>query len=212
MGRPVRTRRVAAGAAALAAAGGVVALALVVGASHKGHASLPGIQASIHAATHREALIQAALRRSVHVVRPASPRSDHHRRLPPTLPPQAPSRSYQLELSGAARVPSGYPSLDRAARAGARVELRPVAGKDWGNVCWTVSGIRDVARPSRVAIHQGGIGQAGVMLIPLGDRFETRGCVRVFSTELSVIAKRPATFYVELDSAGFPSGAIRSQL
>jgi hypothetical protein len=78
--------------------------------------------------------------------------------------------------------------------------------------CWTIRGLRGVARPSAATIRQGAAGRSGPVIVRLGRGFRASGCTTVTPALGQAIAARPAGFYVSVATRAHPGGAVRGQL
>jgi hypothetical protein len=91
-----------------------------------------------------------------------------------------------------------------------------VPGKPYGRVCWQVTGLRSGEAVSDGAIHQASVRLEGAPVIDLrrvlGAPWRLQGCTLVYSVLMIEIAHRPADFYLQLDTARHPEGALRGQL
>ena len=107
------------------------------------------------------------------------------------------------KLSGKAEVP-------KAARTGsgtARVTLNLKTGK----ACWKLS-VKGLAKTLSAHIHKALPGKTGPVVIPLGARFVTKGCVLVPTKSLKAVGTNPRGYYVNVHTRRYPNGAVRGQL
>jgi hypothetical protein len=130
--------------------------------------------------------------------------------------PKAPARVYTVGLSGSAPLFRSYPQLEHGASASAKIRFVPVPGKPYGRVCWQVTRLRSGEPVSDGAIHQASVRLEGAPVIDLrrvlGAPWRSHGCTLVYSVLMIEIAHRPADFYLQLDTAHHPEGALRGQL
>jgi hypothetical protein len=117
---------------------------------------------------------------------------------------KVPSRSYTVKLNGKAEVPAGAPK----GTGKATVSLR---GKKL-QVCWKFSALRGFAKPTAAHIHQGAAGTSGPIVIPFGAAFTPKGCTTASAALIRAIAANPKGYYVNVHTAKYPGGAVRSQL
>src|SRR6187397_628109 len=64
-------------------------------------------------------------------------------------------------------------------------------------------------------IHKGAAGAAGPVVVPLGTpntAGTASGCAAVARTIVTAMLAAPASYYLNVHTAGFPAGAIRGQL
>jgi len=106
-------------------------------------------------------------------------------------------------LSGGAEVLKGAPNGSGTAV----VRLNTNAGK----ACWTLT-VKGIGRPLSAHVHRGPVGAVGPVVIPLGGRFESKGCVLAPPTSIAAVAKNPDAYYVNVHTSKFLNGAIRGQL
>jgi hypothetical protein len=114
------------------------------------------------------------------------------------------------KLRGTEEVP-GPGAFD--GRGKATINLRRGAGELCFELRW-----RGIQQPVAGHIHRGEEGVAGPVKVTLFDDPSglpgptAEGCVDVRKRLLKRIAKRPQQYYVSLQNAQFPDGAIRGQL
>jgi hypothetical protein len=114
------------------------------------------------------------------------------------------NRVFHLRLSGKVEVPVGAPKASGIAV----VSIRGKALK----LCWKFSALTNVVHPLVAYIHAGTAGTSGRVVLPLGGKFNRRGCIGATSNLLATIEKQPATYYVNVHNAKYPGGAVRGQL
>ena len=80
-------------------------------------------------------------------------------------------------------------------------------------LCYELSA-SSIATPTAAQIHSGGKGATGPSLINLQPPTfgMSKECVSVDSDRLADLIKNPANYYVSVQNAEFPQGAIRGQL
>ena len=106
-------------------------------------------------------------------------------------------------LTGRVEVPKGSPTGSGTAR----VTLSTKTFK----ACWKLS-VKGIGAPLSAHIHKAGVGKVGPVIIPLGARFSTSGCVRAPKASILAVQKYPAGFYVNVHTTKYLNGAIRGQL
>jgi CHRD domain-containing protein len=107
----------------------------------------------------------------------------------------------RTHLSGRADVPRG----PRKGRGTARLTIR-------GNrLCWRLS-VHGTDKPRAAQIHKGNPGEFGALIVSLGHRYKSRGCEHVRAAVLAQVAQHPESFYLEVHTRRFPTGAVRGQL
>jgi hypothetical protein len=119
---------------------------------------------------------------------------------------KAPSRTYNVKLSGAAETPPGAPK----GTGKATITLR---GKKL-QVCWNLKQLKGIDKPTAAHIHAGPAGTAGPVIVPLSTaaKFHRKGCVKSSAATITAIASNPSGYYVNVHTKKYPNGAIRSQL
>jgi sugar lactone lactonase YvrE len=125
-----------------------------------------------------------------------------------TLPDSGDGDDQIAQLKGANVTGGGDP--DGTGRAIIDIE------QDKGQICFDVD-IKGVVLPaSSVRIHTGAAGTAGPMVVDLGKATDTRGKVRGCANAslplMTAIWSNPAGYYVSVQDAAFPNGALRGQL
>jgi hypothetical protein len=61
-------------------------------------------------------------------------------------------------------------------------------------------------------VHKAPPGKVGPVVIPLGARFVTKGCVIVPKRSLKAVETNPRAYYVNVHTKRYLNGAIRGQL
>ncbi len=116
-----------------------------------------------------------------------------------------PTRLYTIALSGRAEVPKGAP----AGRGFAIIAFHGSA-----TVCWRFAHLHGFTNATIAHINTGLAGRTGpaVLSISHGSRLHHQGCVAVSPTLTHSIWSNPTGYYVSIQSAGYPAGAVRGQL
>ncbi len=88
--------------------------------------------------------------------------------------------------------------------------------QDKGQICFDVQ-VKGIALPaSSVRIHAGAAGATGPMVVDLGRpsdaKGRARGCANASLPLMTAIWSNPAGFYVSVQDATYPNGALRGQL
>lgn len=116
-----------------------------------------------------------------------------------------PSRTYTLKLTGKGEKPSEAPKGSAAA-------VISVRGKSL-QVCWRFSNLRGFGSPTSAHLYRGGVGTSGKIVVPFATpKFRSQGCAHATAGLLKAIVKTPHGYYVSIQSAKYPRGAVRSQL
>jgi hypothetical protein len=124
------------------------------------------------------------------------------------VPGAGSGRRLAASLTGAAEVPGpGDPDGTGS------VVLRLNPGQE--TICWTIR-VADITLPAAAAhIHDGAAGVAGpidvTLSAPDANGFAT-GCTLVDRAEILEIIREPDTYYVNVHTSDFPTGALRGQL
>lgn len=108
-------------------------------------------------------------------------------------------------MTGSAETPRGAPQGTGAAI---------IAFHGSSGVCWRFAHLHGFADATVAHIHVGKRGHAGKIVVPLspGARLHHQGCVPVSPAVITAIARDPGGYYVSIQSAKYPSGAVRAQL
>jgi hypothetical protein len=126
---------------------------------------------------------------------------------PRTLLATTGGRAFQVALTGEAE---GSPAGDPAGTGTATVRLR--AGQ--GQVCYKLAAV-NLPAVAAAHIHSGAAGASGPVVVPLqtpNASGTANGCAGVARTLVASILANPGSYYVNVHTADFPSGAIRGQL
>jgi hypothetical protein len=111
-----------------------------------------------------------------------------------------------LKLTGVAETPPGAPK--GTGRAVITLRGRTL------NVCWRFYSLHGFSHATLAHIHLGAAGAPGAVVLPLstGASFLHRGCAPATATLIKAIGANPHGYYVNIHSAKYPAGAVRSQL
>jgi hypothetical protein len=119
-------------------------------------------------------------------------------------PPPVKSVTFRTSLSGAVGSPKGAPG--GSARAILSIKAPTT------ELCWNFSALKNVASPTRARIYRslsGGPGVGpGVVFAPT---YKPAGCTRQAAVFLGLLGKVPENFFVSIDNAQFPHGAVRGR-
>jgi CHRD domain-containing protein len=121
--------------------------------------------------------------------------------LVPALSLASPSAAITLNasMSGKFAVPRGSPT----GKGLATITI------DARKVCWTLT-YSGIGKPLASQIRRGA---AGSIVVSLGRTFTTRGCTLAPSSAIAqAIVAHPGAYYVNIQTAKYPRGAIRGQL
>ena len=104
---------------------------------------------------------------------------------------------------------TGRKAVPRGARRGrGRATIR-VSGP---RVCWTFGRVHGIDKPRAALINKAIPGEFGPLMVKLGKRFKSAGCVTAGPGIAQAIAQSPRSFYVTIATRRFPLGAVRGQL
>lgn len=116
---------------------------------------------------------------------------------------KTPRSQLSAKLSGSMEVPQGA----SGGSGSATVKLDIKTGK----ACWKLT-VDGIDTPLSAHIHRGAEGQAGPVVIPLGDTFAMSGCVLVPKRTLEAVLADPSAYYVNVHTKKYLNGAVRGQL
>jgi hypothetical protein len=127
----------------------------------------------------------------------------------PVVTSSAAGLKFHAKLSGAQEVPSkGDPD------GGATVTLS--ANGDKG-LCYDIRPTK-LETPQMAHIHSGRKGKPGAILLDLFTKAKApkngriTGCAKITAKQLEQITAKPGSFYVNLHTKKYPSGAVRGQI
>ena len=120
------------------------------------------------------------------------------------------NRAFFAVMTGAKEVKAGESAGDTNGRGSFSAIL------DGRTLCYGIQ-VKNIANPVDAHIHTGGAEDRGAVFVPLkhpskGDPGTTTGCARVSKAKASALSANPGDFYVNVHTAGLPSGAVRGQL
>jgi hypothetical protein len=107
------------------------------------------------------------------------------------------------KLRGSAEVPKGSPTGSGLAKV--TLDLKR------SRACWTIA-VHGIGKPLSAHVHKARPGKTGPVVIPLGAKFMTKGCVKVPLTTARAVAKNPRGYYVNVHTRTYLGGALRGQL
>jgi len=114
--------------------------------------------------------------------------------LPPTGPPPPEQHRYAGALSGS---------------GGARASVAlTVTGE---KLCWAFSALRNVGRPLRADVRAASSSKS-TLLLALGSRYSSKGCVDATSAVLEALAKSSPRYALAIYTQRHPRGAVRGRL
>lgn len=116
-----------------------------------------------------------------------------------------PVRIYRLTLTGKAETPAGAPSGTGAA---------VIAFHGSSLLCWRFAHLHGFVNATVAHIHIGAPGKSGhvVQSLSTGSHLHHQGCVHMSGALVKAIERNPRGYYVNVDSARYPNGAVRAQL
>ena len=107
------------------------------------------------------------------------------------------------KLAGKSEVPNGSPKGSGTAVV--------KFNRKTSQACWTLK-VAGLDKTLSAHVHKAPPGKNGPVVIPLGARFATKGCVTIPMKTLNAVASNPGGYYVNVHTRAFPGGAIRGQL
>jgi CHRD domain len=113
-------------------------------------------------------------------------------------------------MTGAKEVRAGESAGDSNGRGSFSATL------DGRTLCYGIQ-VKNIANPVAAHIHTGGPEVRGAVVVPLkqpakGDPGASAACVNVSRSRADALTANPASFYVNVHTAGLPNGAVRGQL
>ncbi len=117
-----------------------------------------------------------------------------------------PSHKFIATLSGRAE-----PSGGAVHGAGVAVIALHDAAQE---ICWRFAHLHGFTAATHAEIRHGGerVSRPIVLGLSGGSRLHHQGCARIDPSLMAAIARQPDRFYVNIDAAGFPSGAVGGRL
>lgn len=119
-----------------------------------------------------------------------------------TLTTAAFAQSYSAVLTGAAAVP-GPGDAD-----GAGIAVITIDGTTLRYNVWT----QNIGTPTAAHVHRGVAGAGGEEFITLNVDSLANGTITITADQANQLRANPSAFYVDVDTAEFPNGALRGQL
>jgi hypothetical protein len=105
---------------------------------------------------------------------------------------------------------TGRSEIPKAAPSGKGTVKIKIAGT---KVCWQFTSVGGIDKPVVSHIHKGTARTAnGPVVVPLGARYASKGCVTSTGAIVRAIEKNPKSFYVNIHTGKYPNGAVRGQL
>jgi hypothetical protein len=119
--------------------------------------------------------------------------------------PTRPTKLYTARMTGHAARPATSSSA-----AGTAI----IAFHGSSKVCWRFAHLHGFVNATGAEIGKGPAGHRGTTVLTLSTppKLHHRGCLAISSTLSTQIWADPGAFYVTVDSAQHPKGAIRAQL
>jgi hypothetical protein len=123
----------------------------------------------------------------------------------PSASTNPPLHLYRARLTGRAEIKAGAPTGSGWAI---------IAIHRGSVVCWRFAHLHGFLNATVAQIHSGLKGRVGNTMLPLstGPRLHHRGCVRASAGAITAIERAPASYYVNVHSQRYPTGAVRGQL
>jgi hypothetical protein len=114
-------------------------------------------------------------------------------------------KTLTVHMTGSQETPKGSPTGSGTAK----VTLDAAKGQVCFNLTWS-----KIKPPTASHLHKGPKGTSGPIVVPLFGNPPAKhvGCVSASKTLVAAIIKNPSAYYVNIHTADYPAGAIRSQL
>jgi hypothetical protein len=114
------------------------------------------------------------------------------------------SVTYRVSLSGTNGSPNGAPN-------GSALGIVSIKAPT-SELCWQFSQLKNIGAPTRVRIYRSLAGGPGVGAgITLGSTYKPASCVHEPPVFLGLLGKSPKNFFLSIDTARFPRGAVRGR-
>jgi hypothetical protein len=119
-------------------------------------------------------------------------------------PPPVKSATYRVNLAGSTGTPAGAPH-------GSGLAILTVKAPS-SELCWEFSKLKNVAAPVAARIYRSLAGGPPLSSgVSLGASYKTSSCSREPAIFLGLLGAHPKNFYVAIDNAQFPKGAVRGR-
>ncbi|HEX4187805.1 MAG TPA: CHRD domain-containing protein [Solirubrobacteraceae bacterium] len=119
-------------------------------------------------------------------------------------PPPVKSATYRVALAGSTGAPPGAPNGSALAIVTVKAPTH--------ELCWEFSNLKNVSAPTAARIYRSLAGGpppgSGV---PLGSPYKPSGCRAEPAVFLGLLGSHPQNFYLAIDNAGYPKGAVRGR-
>jgi hypothetical protein len=119
-------------------------------------------------------------------------------------PPPVKSATYRVNLAGSNGAPAGAPN-------GSGLAILTVKAPS-SELCWEFSKLKNVAAPVAARIYRSLAGGPPLGSgVALGSSYKASSCSREPAIFLGLLGAHPKNFYVAIDNAQFPKGAVRGR-
>jgi CHRD domain len=119
-------------------------------------------------------------------------------------PPPVKSATYRANLAGTTGTPAGAPN-----GSGVAIITVKAPGRE---LCWEFLRLKNVASPTAARIYRSLAGGPPLSSgVPFGASYKASGCVSEPAVFLGLLGAHPQNFYVAIDNAQFPKGAVRGR-
>jgi hypothetical protein len=119
-------------------------------------------------------------------------------------PPPVKSATYRVNLAGSNGAPAGAPN-------GSGLAILTVKAPS-SELCWEFSKLKNVATPVAARIYRSLAGGPPLGSgVSLGASYKASACSREPAIFLGLLGAHPTNFYVAIDTARFPKGAVRGR-
>ena len=99
------------------------------------------------------------------------------------------------------KVPAGAPGASGIATISVNASTR--------ELCWSFSQLKNVTAPTKARIFRAAAPGSWQYGFPLGHPYKPSGCIPENPAFLGLLGAYPEEFYVIIDTAHFPVGAVR---
>jgi hypothetical protein len=114
------------------------------------------------------------------------------------------SATYRVALTGSTGAPPGAPHASALAILTVKAPTH--------ELCWEFSNLKNVSAPTAARIYRSLAGGPPLGSgVPLGSAYKPSGCLAEPPVFLGLLGAHPKNFYLAIDNAQYPKGAVRGR-